>query len=204
MNVYALSKLELAEKGQDLSSALLDKNGLDVPEITFRSMRSLIAGKPKGSYGCGVYLPSRRAVIVSTEDCARPSPGLPMKWSFPGYTTDRTPMGVVAHEIGHYVDHMLGYPSLRVEWTAVGKEVVTSYEPNSSEKFAESFRVFILNPALLKIVSPGRFTFLREVLGIRPIFQVKDPIRILESRGATPKIIAAANSKIQAASKRNS
>lgn len=197
MNIYTLTKTELAERGLALAIQFLNKNGMAHPQVVkLMSMAPFLASSPKGSYGCGMYSPNSRTIIVSEQDCARVSPGQPMQWSFPGYTVDRTPMGVMAHEHGHYVDHARGYPSDRKEWKALRSERISNYEPNSSEAFAESFRVFLLNPALLKVVAPGRYGFLTAGLCLKPVFTSKDPLAVLVKRGATDKIIAAATSKI--------
>lgn len=202
MDAYRFTKMALALRGQSLAEKFLILNGITVPKVALRSLRPyLTKGKPSGSYGCGVYSPFSRTVLVSPEDCARVSPGLPMQWSFPGYTTDRTAMGVMAHEHGHYVDHALGYPSNLAEWKGLRSEKISSYEPNGSEAFAESFRVFLLNPPLLKIVAPRRFEFLTVRLGLKPIFAAKDPLKLLKNRGASDKIIAAAVSKVAKHSK---
>ncbi len=42
-------------------------------------------------------------------------------------------------------------------------KVITSYEPNLHESFAETSRLFILNPDLLEQGSPERFKFLTNV-----------------------------------------
>lgn len=196
MNVYSLSKEELAIRGRDLALEFLNVNDLNPPEYMIRSMRHLIGGKPKGSYGCGFYFPNSHRIIVSADDCSLPSPGLPRRWSFPGYITDRTPMGVMAHETGHAVDKLMGYPSNHgFSCKAIRGERLTSYEPNSSEKFAETMRLFILNPGLLHQVAPQRYAFVRRELGIKPLFKIGDPLKVLKSRGATGKILDAAIKK---------
>lgn len=87
-----------------------------------------------------------------------------MAWSFPAYKIDRSPSGVLAHEYGHAVDWFMCYPSSKRQWRSdkIISERVSSYEPNSSERFAESMRLFITNPDLLRRACPHRFEFLTE------------------------------------------
>jgi len=198
MNVYSLTKQELAEQGLKLAKAFLDKNNLPYPDVQFRSLRPFLGkNKPSGSYGCGMYTPRSRTVIVSPEDCAKPSVGLPMQWSFPGYTVDRTPMGVVAHEFGHYVDHRMIYLSKTISWGKIYKdEKVSSYEPDASEAFAETMRLMILNPAMLKAVAPNRYKFLLDC-GLRPSLSVtKDALLHLRMLCATDRILEVAGNKV--------
>lgn len=111
-------------------------------------------------------------------------------WSFPGYKIDRTPCGVIAHEYGHAVDYFLGYPSNKRAWKNLLSCPVSGYEPNAAEAFAETMRIFISNPDLLKQARPGRYEFLMK-LGLR------NPIHtswreVLISLGAPPRHINAA------------
>ena len=90
------------------------------------------------------------------------SPGMAgRQWSYPGYVVDRTPFGVLAHELGHHVDGQHG-PSggtLSHEWRSVDPEPLTGYCPNDNEWFAELFRLFVTNPDLLSRVRPKVFPF---------------------------------------------
>lgn len=84
-------------------------------------------------------------------------------WSFPGYTVDRTPYGVLAHELGHHVDGAHGFAGgrfgryLKVE---CGEDSLTTYAPNLNEYFAEFFRLFVTNPDLLRLIRPRTFAVL--------------------------------------------
>lgn len=78
------------------------------------------------------------------------------QWSYPGYTVDRTPFGVLAHELGHHVDLQHG-PAGGIKshaWKPIDPEPLTGYCPNDNEWFAELFRLFVTNPDLLKHVRP--------------------------------------------------
>jgi hypothetical protein len=79
------------------------------------------------------------------------------QWSYPGYSTDRTPYGVLAHELAHHVDHAHGAAggTHGRAWTiATGERPLTSYCPNNNEWFAEMFRLFVTNPDLLRRLRP--------------------------------------------------
>lgn len=90
-------------------------------------------------------------------------------WSFPGYTVDRTPYGVMAHELGHHVDRVVGLRK-GAYWSeysddlraATGEPKLTNYCPNSAEWFAELFRLFVTNPDLLRILRPKFYAALTE------------------------------------------
>lgn len=78
------------------------------------------------------------------------------QWSWPGYVVDRTPFGVLAHELGHHVDRQHGpaggYRSH--VWRPLDARPLTGYCPNDNEWFAELFRLFVTNPNLLHALRP--------------------------------------------------
>lgn len=97
-------------------------------------------------------------------------------WSYPGYVADRTPFGVIAHEIGHHVDYLRADEkqgpyfsdfSRRVKAES-GEKPITSYAPNDHEWFAEMMRLFITNPVLLAAIRPKTYVLLFES-GLRPV-----------------------------------
>lgn len=104
-----------------------------------------------------------------------PVTALPVKhpqyrsWSYPGWKTDRTAVGVVAHEVGHYVEEHLRFAGkldyAGNAWREIirGKKV-SGYEPKPSEAWAESMRLFILNPKLLRAAIPRRYEFISQLL----------------------------------------
>ena len=73
--------------------------------------------------------------------------------------------GVPPHELGHYIDDMMSTRSdsfsRHMHMTSKEKPI-TSYAPNSSEWFAEMFRLFVTNPMLLKEIRPETFRLLRK------------------------------------------
>lgn len=83
-------------------------------------------------------------------------------WSWPGSTTDRTPYGVVCHELGHHCDWLAGerkgeYFSDYCEavMAASGEPPLTTYAAtNPAEWLAEAMRLFITNHDLLRAVRP--------------------------------------------------
>ena len=92
-----------------------------------------------------------------------------MAWSYPGYVIDRTPHGVLAHELGHHVDCTLSTKKgsyggdfsqqMRVK---VNEPKLTNYCPNDWEWFAEMFRLFVTNSDLLRVVRPRTYSALCE------------------------------------------
>lgn len=86
------------------------------------------------------------------------------QWSYPGYTVDRTPFGVLAHELGHHVDGAHGPRggTISHEWRLVCHEPLTGYCPNDNEWFAEWFRLFVTNPNLLSELNPGLYALMSE------------------------------------------
>lgn len=104
-------------------------------------------------------------LTVCPDACTLPGRG----YSWPGSVSDCTVRGVYLHEIGHVVHASLGNKEAAVlaGLRALGGPRVTGYEPNEMETFAETFRLFAGNPALLEAGRPWRFQFLYS-LGIRP------------------------------------
>ena len=83
------------------------------------------------------------------------------QWSYPGYVVDRTPYGVLAHELGHHVDVLRGTDK-KAYWSdfsagmrrVSGEPATTGYAPNDAEWFAEIFRLWTTNPDLLCRIRP--------------------------------------------------
>lgn len=179
------SKLELFERGIILGKKFLKKNNIPCPlfltyedgckannrsaEILKRVMGGPLIGTATGFYHDG-------HVFVNIAKTAWPvkKPQY-MSWSYPCWKTDRTAVGVVAHELGHHVSLYLSQKKLvdarhGEVWATLIKENkkrVTSYEPIPEEALAETMRLFILNPVLLKKGIPIRYKFLRSI-GLKP------------------------------------
>ncbi len=94
-------------------------------------------------------------------------------WSYPGYTVDRTPYGVLCHEMGHHVDKAHGREPGTLSpavFEFAGEPAISSYPDEYTgtmrinEWYAEAFRVFLTNPDLLRLVRPRTFEALRDTL----------------------------------------
>lgn len=85
-------------------------------------------------------------------------------WSYPGYIVDRTPYGVLAHELGHHVDDPYTVSQGRFShdcFMSTREAPVTSYAAtNVAEWFAEAFRIYVTNPQLLQALRPKTWAFM--------------------------------------------
>lgn len=107
-------------------------------------------------------------VFIMPDKCGVPARGNSQRMiSWPGGITDRTPYGVCAHELGHYLD-WLHKSSSGGKWLCAGlkrisgEKAITGYgKENDSEWFAESVRLFVTNPALMKLLRPRTYALLR-------------------------------------------
>lgn len=134
-----------------------------------------VAGGPTLGTGSGLY--SDNHVFVNVPVTAWPVQNPSMRsWSWPGWKTDRTAIGVVAHEVGHHIAEAIS-PRFTVEervtqraaWlVAIRGKKVSGYEPVPGEAAAESMRLFILNPDLLRKAIPARYNFICG-LGLRAL-----------------------------------
>lgn len=115
---------------------------------------------------CAYYRPV--AIAICPAACAAIGKG-GRAWSYPGYVIDRTPYGVIQHELGHHVDHT--YSEMKGAYGGdfsekmrrlSGEPKLTNYCPNDWEWFAEMFRLFVTNSDLLRAVRPRLHAQLRE------------------------------------------
>jgi hypothetical protein len=83
-------------------------------------------------------------------------------WSYTGNKTDKTTTGVLCHEFGHYIDDLYNNVSKKDCLDKRFKTKITSYEPNTQEVFAETFRLFLTNPDLLRVLFPDRHDYIRK------------------------------------------
>jgi hypothetical protein len=147
---------------------------------------------------------------ICLPECARPcGEAMSRAWSWPGSNSDRTPYGVVAHEYGHHVDV---YESTRTggrvgsyfgSHAAVirersGEAPISGYHPNEAEWFAEMFRLFVTNHALLMLTRPRTWGLLAERW--RPVGS--DDWRENLAPGTPARVIAALTKKIAEAARR--
>lgn len=116
-------------------------------------------------------------IFVNVDVTALPvqSPGQ-RRWSWPCWKTDRTAVGVVAHEMGHYVEDWIaknnglnhwGHHNAWISVLLKYKKKVSSYEPRPWEAWAETMRLFILNPQLLAYALPHRYDFIEHEVGLK-------------------------------------
>jgi len=147
---------------------------------------------------CAYYRPTYIAICVSR--CS-PIGTAGRSWSYPGYTVDRTPYGVIQHELGHHADVLKGNRrgSYWSDFSAVlrgrsGEKQITSYAPNDAEWFAEMFRVFVTNPDLLRLLRPRTH---RELVScFKPVFSDTWRDRLV---GAPARTIELAERRIEEA-----
>ena len=187
-----MDKNELLEKGIRLMELFCEENNLPVPEV--RILKLGDHGYRLGS--CAFY---RNGVItIMPKKCAHPGNGI---WSWPGYVIDRTPYGVIQHELGHHADHSI--KGLLKHWMELKESPITGYHgtgdgwtphENRAEDFAEMFRLFVTNPALLHDIRYRTYAFL-DGEGFLPVVNCHNWKSIL--RDAPGGIIRAATNKIK-------
>lgn len=195
VNLDEASKTTMYEASVFNCTAFLEVNRLPVP--TYNQVSK--TGDEDFYYRCGYYEYKTRSVNVCLNTCAAIGRA-GRQWSSPGYKTDRTPYGVVAHEVGHHVDFYMTTEKRHDK--VMGRETfhhkhepVTGYEPVPAEGFAESMRLFINNPDLLSKACPNRYNYLTQILKLVPINDL-DWKSTLELLGAQPRIINAASNWI--------
>lgn len=151
-------KHDLLNKGLERITDFCVMNFLQLPEVRFENADDW------EFKACAYYRPVYIAICV--KKCA--AIGVAgMAWSYPGHVVDRTPFGVLAHELGHHVDW--SYSKLKGNYygdfgvsirRASGEPKLTNYCPNDAEWFAEMFRLFVTNPDLLSVIRPKTFALL--------------------------------------------
>src|SRR5437879_1611994 len=99
MNDLFDDKGRLLARGQDVMLAFCDFNEIPAPAVRPRDSATWAFS------ACAFYRSHRIAICV--QRCAAIGTA-GRQWSFPGYTVDRTPYGVVQHELGHHVDWIRG------------------------------------------------------------------------------------------------
>lgn len=194
-NGTPVTNLALLSAGQRVMAQFCDRNTLPVPNVV------QVASREWPFRVCAYYRNSKTSICV--ERCA-PIGTVGRQWSYPGYTVDRTPYGVLQHELGHHVDVMrsgkraayFGDFSIAVRGNA-GEEPITSYCENDAEWFAEMFRVFVTNPDLLRLIRPRTH---RELIAasFTPLFEDSWRERL---NGAPARTIVAVERKIDSAKK---
>lgn len=152
-------RLELFHRGTDLLCRFCDLNQITIPEIKHEHARWSVSA-------CAYYRLNQ--ISIHLPSCALIGRAA-QAWSYPGYKVDRTPYGVLQHELGHHVDVLCSdrkfaywgdlSSSMRNE---SGEQKLTNYCPNDAEWFAEMFRLFVTNPSLLEQARPKTYRLMRE------------------------------------------
>lgn len=152
------TKIELFARGEALMTQFCQMNSLPIPQV------NLVPSRQWRFAFCAYYRPMKIEICLAK--CAAIGVAGPA-WSYPGYTVDRTPYGVLQHELGHHVDVMKGeatsgYTShfSRDIRKQSGEAKLTNYCPNNGEWFAEMFRLFVTNPDLLRALRPVTYGLL--------------------------------------------
>lgn len=156
-----MTKRELLAAGVDLMHRFCALNAIEPPQIE-------VSRDPTNYRVCAYY----RDGFIHIWPAACAFIGTAGRaWSFPGHTVDRTPYGVVNHELGHHLDVAHGAcPGLHGLWrwrAETAEKPISGYCPNDNEWFAEMFRLFVTNPDLLRLFRPK--THARMVALWRPI-----------------------------------
>lgn len=190
------TKPSMLQRGKELMVRFCDANDLPVPSV-------VEAAAERWPFGVCAYY-RRDLITISVKHCA--SIGFAgMQWSFPGHSVDRTPYGVIAHELGHHVDLLNAktsrgpyYSDFSVHTRSACDEApLTSYCPNDAEWFAEMFRLFVTNPDLLAKLRPRTHAALAE--RYKPVFNDGWRDRLA---GAPDRTIVSIERKLQPVQKR--
>lgn len=174
------------QQALDWCDFFLKVNNISRPKAIYHSVHT---------HGCyGVYWYKTQKIAVNILLCKPPVKVPVRSYTFTGYKADLTVAGVLAHELGHHVWRHALTPKQRTAWRkhVPGTPAVSGYEPNIEEAFAETTKLFVLNPKLLE---EGR-TLRHELFmhfGLKPATDAPWT-EILQH--AHPKLIAAAHNWI--------
>lgn len=155
--VRKLNKMVLLEKGTKLLRNFCTLNGIKPFDI-----HVVQPGERYYNFNsCAFYL--NGAIYIMPAKCAPAGNGV-RAWSWPGNTVDRTPYGVLQHELGHYLDDQHD-STLSIEWGKLYDKPLTNYHGTRgcsamAEDFAEIFRLFVTNPNLLRRIRPKSWRYL--------------------------------------------
>lgn len=186
------SKESLLVRGKALATRFCELNGIEAPVV------DEVPGDEWRFSVCAYYRAN------TTTICLKKCAGIGyagQQWSYPGYTVDRTPYGVVQHELGHHVDVLMSvrtgayYGDFSQDMRKrADEEPITTYCPNDGEWFAEMFRVFVTNPDLLLRLRPR--THAEMMKRLAPVFTDTWRERL---DGAPDRTLLAAQRKVEAA-----
>lgn len=151
---FGNSQMELYRRGCHRVTMFCNKNKLPLPSVRILEKDEWHVN------ACAYYRPT--TINICLEHCGRPCPqAMSRNWTWPGSTTDREPYGVLCHELGHHVDwhksgkkhSYFGDYGLKIK-EAAREAPISGYCPNYAEWFAEMFRLFVTNHALLYVLRP--------------------------------------------------
>lgn len=154
-----MKKEELFKEGVNYVKEFCKVNDIKMPKIVT---------KPKDSYcpgTCGLYDYKNKTIYIWIDKCSREIDNPGYAWSHRHYFADREPCGVVCHEFGHYLHHIL----TNFKLVLPKERKITSYEPDTWERFAETIKLFILNPDLLRLYDHKRYNVITKKLNLKPI-----------------------------------
>lgn len=182
---------ELLARGRALAKRWCEINGVVPPRIMVYSEGTSDFKVCAYYRDAVIHIWPRACSIIGTNG---------RSWSYPGYCVDRTPYGVVAHELAHHVDLAHGPAGgiIAHEWRQkTGEEPLTTYCPNDNEWFAEIFRLFVTNPDLLRQLRPKTYALLMDRWARRA--EEREWFKVLLD---SPRIVHAAQNKIDEVKRR--
>lgn len=162
MPLLPMSKQALYLRGCSRVKWFCQANEIPIPSISTVDKEDWHFGST-----CAYYR-SACGIVICLQQCANPcSEGQVRNWNWPGSTTDREPFGVLCHELGHHCDWTKSerkgsyYGDYGVSvMKQSGEKPITGYCPNPAEWFAEMFRLFVTNHALLRCIRPKAWELL--------------------------------------------
>jgi len=200
------TKDEMFHAGVSLAERFCKFNGISMPgvERLNPSQREYHLGT------CAYYRPY--IIHIMVEKCAHRGLG-GRAWSWPGYVIDRTPYGVIQHELGHHVDtirtgqvsreNLMDKLFSKQIWEVSREAPLTGYLGTDKEAptfymewFAENFRLFVTNPDLSKKLRPKFYAGVVQS-GINPPPHDDWEMELLWA-DAPPRIVEQARKKIGA------
>ena len=197
-----MTKNELYFKGLARMEAFCTQNDIPLPRVTSMAPEHRYYG-----VGSCAFYRKYMGIHIAVPRCAAPI-GIGRAWSWPGYVIDRTPYGVLQHELGHHVDELFSTRPLKIKADLFSYRIyLKSLEPPLTkylgtdqqaqtfylEWFAEHFRLFVTNPDLSLSIAPKFYAELRERLDPQRTTIWEDRLR---ETGAPDRIIEQARKKI--------
>ena len=126
------------------------------------------------AHGLYVKQNARSVIMVNVKGSSCPVKVPGHSWSFPCNKADLTVIGITAHETGHHIAYEFGSTKISNNFKKITtiEPKVSSYEPSVHEAFAEAMKLFINNPELLREGRPGRWAFITQYVGLKPMHSI--------------------------------